>query len=169
MNVESFSSRNWKWLCCRSDRFSVPHTCTRAIFRQKVYCGTGEKIVQSPVWSSSGTKIIVTRRNQYSKLAIDLLLSQKFRTWFNFVYCKSRMFRMIFIFVYFVRGRFRTKIISMRKAQSKSENQQQSETVRKCCAYERSEISNLWKFSTYKIFRIYRISYFLLKKKKNEI
>ena len=43
------------------------------------------------------------------------------------------------IFVYFVRGGFRTKIKCMRKGQSKSENRQRSATVRKFHAYERSE------------------------------
>ena len=47
------------------------------------------------------------------------------------VYCKSRIFRMHEIFVYFVRGGFRTKIKCMRNVQSKSENQQRSATVRK--------------------------------------
>ena len=54
-------------------------------------------------------------------------------------YCKSRIFRMHEIFVYFVRGGFRTKIKCMRKVQSKSENQQRSATVRKFHAYERLE------------------------------
>ena len=43
------------------------------------------------------------------------------------------------IFVYFVRGGFRTKLKCMRKVQSKSENPQRSATVRKFHAYERSE------------------------------
>ena len=54
-------------------------------------------------------------------------------------YCKSRIFRMHVIFVYFVRGGFRTKIKCMRKVQSKSENPQRSATVRKFHAYETSE------------------------------
>ena len=54
-------------------------------------------------------------------------------------YCKSRIFRMHVIFVYFVRGGFRTKIKCMRKVQSKSENPQRSATVRKFHAYERSK------------------------------
>ena len=43
------------------------------------------------------------------------------------------------IFVYFVRSGFRTKIKCTRKVQSKSENPQQSATVRKFHAYERLE------------------------------
>ena len=54
-------------------------------------------------------------------------------------YCKSRIFRMHVIFVYFVRGGFRTKIKGMQKVQSKTENLQWSATVRKFHAYERSE------------------------------
>ena len=56
-----------------------------------------------------------------------------------FLYCKSRIFCMHEIFVYFVRGGFRTKIKCMRKVQSKSEGTQRSATVRKFHAYERSE------------------------------
>ena len=54
-------------------------------------------------------------------------------------YCKSRIFRMHVIFVYFVRGGFRTKIKCMRKLKSKSENLQRPATVRKFHAYERLE------------------------------
>ena len=54
-------------------------------------------------------------------------------------YCKSRIFRMHVIFVYFVRGGFRTKIKCMRKVQSKSENPQRSAIVQKFHAYESSE------------------------------
>ena len=53
-------------------------------------------------------------------------------------YCKSRIFRMHFIFVYFVRGGFRTKIKCTLKFQSKSENLQRSAAVRKFHANERS-------------------------------
>ena len=54
-------------------------------------------------------------------------------------YCKSRIFRMHVIFVYFVRGGFRTKIKDMRKLKSKPENLQRPATVRKFHAYERLE------------------------------
>ena len=54
-------------------------------------------------------------------------------------YCKSRIFRMHVIFVYFESGGFRMKIECMRKVQSKSENPQPSTTVRKFHAYERWE------------------------------
>ena len=54
------------------------------------------------------------------------------------VYCKSRIFRMHVIFVYFVRAAFRTKIKCMQKVQSMPENLQRSATVRKFHAYERS-------------------------------
>ena len=54
-------------------------------------------------------------------------------------YCKSRIFHRHVIFVYFARGGFRTKVKCMRKVQNKSENLQQSATVRKFHAYERSE------------------------------
>ena len=54
-------------------------------------------------------------------------------------YCKSRIFRMHVILVYFVRGGFHTKLKCMRKVQSKSENPQRSVTVRTFHAYERSE------------------------------
>ena len=58
---------------------------------------------------------------------------------FFFVYCKSRIFRMHVIFVYFVRSGFRTKIKFMRKVHSKSEHLHRSATVRKFRAYERLE------------------------------
>ena len=54
-------------------------------------------------------------------------------------YCKSRIFRMHVIFVYFVRGGFCTKIKCMRKLKSKSENLQRPATVQKFHAYERLE------------------------------
>ena len=54
-------------------------------------------------------------------------------------YCKSRIFRMHVIFVYFVCCAFRTKIKCMRKVQSMPENLQRSATVRKFHACERSE------------------------------
>ena len=54
-------------------------------------------------------------------------------------YCKSRIFRMHVIFVYFVRAAFRTKIKCMRKVQSMPENLQRSATVRKFHVHERSE------------------------------
>ena len=62
---------------------------------------------------------------------------------------------MHFIFVYFVRGGFSTKIKFTPKAQSKAENPQWSAAVRKLHAYERSEVPNIRKFSAYEIFRIY--------------
>ena len=70
-------------------------------------------------------------------------------------YCKSRIFRMHFIFVDFVRGSFHTKIKCVLKGQSKSENPQQSVSVRKFRAYERSEVPNIRKFSANDIFWIY--------------
>ena len=70
-------------------------------------------------------------------------------------YCKSRIFRMHVIFVYFVRGGFRTKIKSMQKVQSKAENLQRSVTVRKFHLYERSESPGYQKMSAYEIFWIY--------------
>ena len=51
------------------------------------------------------------------------------------VYCKSRIFCTHVIFVYFVRGAFRTKINCMRKVQCKSDDPQRSATVRKFHAY----------------------------------
>ena len=68
-------------------------------------------------------------------------------------YCKSRKFHMHVIFVYFVRGGFRTKIKCVRKVQSKLENPQWSATVRTFHAYERSESRGL--LSAYEIFWIY--------------
>ena len=70
-------------------------------------------------------------------------------------YCKSRMFRMHFIFVHFVRGGFRTKIKCILKIESKSENPQRSVVVRKFHAYERSGVPRIRKFSAYEIFWIY--------------
>ena len=73
------------------------------------------------------------------------------------VFCKSKMFRMHFIFVHFVRGGLRTKIKCILKIQSKSENPQRSVAVRKFHAYERSGVRRIQKFSAYEIFWIYSI------------
>ena len=62
---------------------------------------------------------------------------------------------MHYIFVYFVRGSFCTKIKCTLKDQSKSEKPQQSASERKFHAYERSEVATMRKFSAYKIFWIY--------------
>ena len=75
-------------------------------------------------------------------------------------YCKSRIFRMHVIFVYFVRGSFRTKIKCMRKVQGKSENPQRSATVRKFHAYKSSERPGYenWvrtKYSGFTVFDFY--------------
>ena len=67
-------------------------------------------------------------------------------------YCKSRIFRVHFIFVYFVRGGFRTKIKRILKIQSKTQVLQ-----RKIHAYERSGVPRIRKFSAYEIFWIYSI------------
>ena len=56
------------------------------------------------------------------------------------VYCKSRIFPIHFIFVYFVPSGFRTKVLCVRKSQNKLENPQRSASVRKFHAYERSEV-----------------------------
>ena len=68
------------------------------------------------------------------------------------------MFRMHFIFVYFVRGGFHTKIKCIRKNWGRSENPLRSATVRKFHAYERLEIPRIRKFNAYEIFWIYSIS-----------
>ena len=70
-------------------------------------------------------------------------------------HCKSRIFHMHFIFVYFVHGGFCMKIKCILKLQSKSENLQRSASVRKFHAYERSRVSRIRKFSAYEIFWIY--------------
>ena len=67
-------------------------------------------------------------------------------------YCKSRIFRMHFIFIYFVRGGFHTKIKCMLNIPSKPENPQRSAAVRKFHAYERSGVPRIRKFSAYEIF-----------------
>ena len=74
------------------------------------------------------------------------------------VNCKSRIFHMHVIFVYFVCGGFRTKIKCMRKGQIKSENRQRSATARKFYAYERSESPGYenWVRTKYSGFTIYR-------------
>ena len=71
------------------------------------------------------------------------------------MFCKSRTFCMLFIFIYFVRGGFRTKRKCIRKIQSKSENPQRSVAVRKFHAYKRSGVPRIRTFSAYKIFWIY--------------
>ena len=70
-------------------------------------------------------------------------------------YCKSRIFRKHFIFVYFVHRGFRTKIKCILKIQSKSENLQRSAAVQKFHAYERSGGPRIRKISAYEIFWIY--------------
>ena len=70
-------------------------------------------------------------------------------------YCKSRIFRMHVIFVYFVRDGFRTKIKCMRKAQSKSrESVAVSDCTKISCVRKVGE-PRIWKFSAYEIFWIY--------------
>ena len=73
--------------------------------------------------------------------------------WRNIV--NTRIVSMILIFVYFVRGVFRTKIICIEKVQSKSENPLPSVAVLKFHAYERSEIPSIRKLSAYGIFWIF--------------
>ena len=70
-------------------------------------------------------------------------------------YCKSIIFRMHFIFLYFVRGGLRTKIKCALKGRSKSENLQRSVPVQKLHVYERSEVPSVQKLSAYEIFWIY--------------
>ena len=62
---------------------------------------------------------------------------------------------MHFIFVYIIRGGFRTKKKCILKFQSKSENLQRSGAVRKFHAFERSGVPSIRKFSAYEIFWIY--------------
>ena len=66
---------------------------------------------------------------------------------------------MHFIFVYFVRGGFLTKIKCILKAQCKSKNPQRSVAVQKFHAYERSEVPKIKTFSAYEIFWIYRTGF----------
>ena len=75
-------------------------------------------------------------------IAIDFCRSPGTGIWSHpqfYNHCKSRIFRMHDIFVYFVHGGFRTKINCMRKVHSKSENPQRSVTVRNFHACEQSE------------------------------
>ena len=74
--------------------------------------------------------------------------------WPGATYCKFRIFCVHVIFVYFVRGGFRTKIKCMQKVQSKSENPQRSATVRKFHTHEVGE-PRIRKLSAYEIFWIY--------------
>ena len=63
--------------------------------------------------------------------------------------CKSRIFRMLFVFVYFIRGGFRTKIPCIRVGCDRLiriEDQR---------LYERLEVPNIRKFSAHEIFWIY--------------
>ena len=73
------------------------------------------------------------------------------------LYCKSRIFRNHVIFVYFVRGGFRTKTKCILNIQSKSENPQQLVAVRKFHAYEMSRVPRTRKFSVNEIFWSYSI------------
>ena len=83
-------------------------------------------------------------------------------------YCKSRIFRMHFIFVYFVRGSFRTKIKCIPKIQSESENPQRSAAVRNFHVYERLGVPRIRKFSVYEIFWIYSIYSVVMSKYASE-
>ena len=91
----------------------------------------------------------------YNLASSDKSLRKNTHPWSR--YCKSRIFRMHFIFVYFVRGGFCTKIKCILKIQSKSENPQRLVAVRKFHAYERSGVPRIRKFSAYELFWIYSI------------
>ena len=79
------------------------------------------------------------RKDVFIDVLVGLPFNNKILCLLGNTYCKSRIFRMHVIFVYFVRSGFCTKIKCMRKVQSKSENPQWSATVRKVHAYESSE------------------------------
>ena len=73
------------------------------------------------------------------------------------LYCKSRIFRMHVIFVYFVPDGFRTKIKCMWKVQSKSENTESaavSDCTKISCVRKAGEL-RIRKLSAYEIFWIY--------------
>ena len=101
--------------------------------------------------------------NHGSDESFDAVIQKVFINWwfggFMSDYCKSRIFPMHCIFVFFVRGCFRTKIECMRKVQSKSKNLQRPATVRKFHAYERSEIPSIQKLVL--IQNILDLQYFL--------
>ena len=80
-------------------------------------------------------------------------------------YCKSRIFHMHFIFVYFVRGGFRPKTKCMLKVHSKSEYPHRSAAVQNFHAYQRSEVPSTRKFSANEIFWIYSIQSQVVKPK----
>ena len=90
-------------------------------------------------------------------------------------YCKSRTFRLRFIFVYFVCGGFRTKIkcVLRLNLQSKAQNPQRLAAVREVHSYERSEVTSKGrrspaneKFSAYENIWIYSTLYFALSTEK---
>ena len=69
--------------------------------------------------SQRGEKLAIIRADKETSLSKRSELVSKCRHE-NRYYCKSRIFRMHFIFVYFVHGGFRTKIKCTLKIQSKS-------------------------------------------------
>ena len=101
--------------------------------------------------------------NHGSAESFGAVIQEVFINWwfggFMSDYCKSRIFPMHCIFVYLICGCFRLKIKWMWKVQSKSKNLQRPATVRKCHAYERSEIPSIQKLVL--IQNILDLQYFL--------
>ena len=72
-------------------------------------------------------------------------------------YCKSRIFRMHVIFVYFVRGGFRTKIKACKRYKQVRESAAVSDCTKISCVRKVGE-PRIRKMSAYEIFWIYSIS-----------
>ena len=96
---------------------------------------------------------IMWHRTCYAKI-YSLWKFANARFWNFYPYCKSRIFRMHFIFEYFVRSGFRTKIECVLNLQSKAKNPQRLAAVWKFHAYERSEVTRIRKLSADEIFWI---------------
>ena len=96
---------------------------------------------------------LICKVTRYCLINCDKTLQTK--NVFTLDHCKSRIFRIHVIFVYSVRGGFRTKIKCIRKVRSKWKNPQQSTAVRKFRVYERLVVPSIRKFSAYEIFWIY--------------
>ena len=103
------------------------------------------------------TNVCLTRTKQFSSELVCGDSCVKIFVHTFFVFCKSRIFRMHVIFVYFVRGSFRTKVKCTRKVHSQEEHLHRSATVQKFHAYERLESPGYenWVRTKYSGFTVY--------------
>ena len=110
---------------------------------------------------------------KYKLRTLDVGRKHQFNLTKVTTYCKSRIFRMLFVFVYFVRGGFRMKISCVRmrcncfiriEGQRLYENFMRTKgrrsSIRKCCGYENLVHT---KYSGFTIRQIQRKSTFRMR------